>query len=218
MKSEFRNSIALVCVALAFSSAQVQSAAVGSFTLVQSMSQFRRLHTATLLANGQVLVAGGAPVGPAAISEIYDAATETWTNSGTMNTGREFHTATLLMDGTVMVTGGQTANRLLAGTEVYDPATGSWTNAGFLNEARELHTATLLTSGLVLVAGGFQNIASAEEYDPTTGQWDFTGSMNVPRYVAADRLHGGSTRDAYRLVAARRQSPGDRRRWLRRAR
>src|SRR5204863_3335449 len=133
-------------------------------------SQFRKDHTATLLSNGKVVVAGGRPLAQAATSELYDPMTQTWTNSGALNTGREFHTATLLLDGRVVVTGGQTANQLLAGTEVYDPPTGRWIGAGALNEARELHTATLLTSGLVLVAGGFPNSSSAETFDPTTGQ------------------------------------------------
>ena len=67
-------------IAAALSSAA--AAATGSFTLVGSMKQFRRLHTATLLLNGKVLVAGGAPLLPAATSEIYDPFTTTWTNSG----------------------------------------------------------------------------------------------------------------------------------------
>jgi len=146
------------------------------------MGQFRRDHTATLLLNGTVLVAGGAPFAQAATSEIFDPFTATWTNSGPLNTGREFHTATLLQDGRVVVTGGQTASQLLASTEVYDPSSGRWTGAGSLNIGRELHTATLLRGGFVLVTGGFPNISSAELFDPTTGQWSLTGSMHEPRY------------------------------------
>ena len=91
-------------IAVALSSAS--ATAIGSFTLVGSMSQFRRQHTATLLLNGKVLVAGGAPFLPAATSELYDPVTTTWTNSGALSIGRKFHTATLLTDGSVMVTGG----------------------------------------------------------------------------------------------------------------
>src|SRR5262249_3951628 len=150
-----------------------------SFTLVQPMKQFRRFQTATLLLDGKVLVAGGAPFLPAATSEIYDPSTATWASSGALNVGRDRHTATLLQDGRVVVTGGQTASLSLRSTEVYDPANGVWQDAGSLHEARESHTATLLPNGLILVAGGFQNIASAELFDPTTGQWDVTGSMNT---------------------------------------
>src|ERR1044071_6667866 len=154
----------------------------GSFTLVQPMKQFRKLHTATRLANGKVLVAGGRPFPQTGVSELYDPDTETWITSGALNDARIFHTATLLKDGKEMVTGGQTANRLLGATEVYDPNTGEWKAEGELNVPRELHTATLLTGGFVLVAGGFQNIDSAEVFDPAQGEWKFTGSMNVPRY------------------------------------
>src|SRR6266704_4180136 len=177
MKIQLRTSFALALSALVLNSVAAQPAPAGSFLLVGPMRQFRKVHTATLLSNGKVLVAGGVPFAQAATSELYDPTTQTWTNSGALNLGREFHTATLLQDGRVMVTGGQTANQLLASTEVYDPPSGRWIGAGDLNEAREAHTATLLTSGLVLVAGGFENISSAEVIDPTDGQWARTGSM-----------------------------------------
>src|SRR6516164_1892605 len=64
-------------------------ATTGSFTLVQPMGQFRKQHTATLLSNGKVLIAGGAPLAEAAISELYDPETQTWSNSGALNLGRE---------------------------------------------------------------------------------------------------------------------------------
>jgi hypothetical protein len=162
--------------------AEVRSAASGSFTPVQPMNQFRRQQTATLLLDGRVLVAGGAPFLPAATSELYDPFTTRWTNSGALALGRKYHSATLLQDGRVVVTGGQTANQLLASTEVYHPPSGRWIGAGDLNVPRELHTATLLTSGLLLVAGGFPDLSGVEQFDPTSGQWEPTGSLNTPRY------------------------------------
>src|SRR5213593_933619 len=164
MRIQLGNSIALALSALALNSSAAPPVSTGCFSLVGSMSQFRRVHTATLLTNGQVLVAGGTPFAEAATSEIYDPFTTTWTNSGPLTRGRAFHTATLLQDGRVVVTGGQTANQLLASTELYDPPSGRWIGAGVLNEACEAHTATLLNSGLVLIAGGFQNISSAEVF------------------------------------------------------
>jgi hypothetical protein len=158
-----RRSLAIIVLGvLVFAPALAHAATAGSFTLVGSTTQFRRAHTATLLLDGKVLVAGGLPFLPAATSEIYDPIAGNWTNSGALTTGREFHTATLLQDGRVVVTGGQTAIQPLASTEVYDPPSGRWIGAGALNEPRESHTATLLTSGIVLVTGGFDNIASAE--------------------------------------------------------
>src|SRR5690349_15536856 len=117
--------------------APAQPARTGAFAMVQPMKQFRRQQTATLLLDGRVLVAGGAPFLQAATSEIFDPTTGNWTNSGRLAFGREFHTATLLQDGRVVVTGGQTATQLLSATEVYDPPSGRWIAAGVLNEARE---------------------------------------------------------------------------------
>ena len=110
MKIQFRYSFALALSGLVLNSVAAQPASSGSFFLVESMTQFRKLHTATLLSNGKVLVAGGSPIAQAPTSEIYDPAALTWTNSGTLNLGRELHTATLLADGTALVAGGQTAN------------------------------------------------------------------------------------------------------------
>jgi len=139
MQILLRNLFALALSALGLNSLAAQAASTGSFSLVGSMSQFRKAHTATLLLNGKALVAGGAPFLPAATSEIYDPLTTTWTNAAPLNTGREFHTATLLQDGRVVVTGGQTASQLLSSTEVYNRAGGRWIEAGDLNEGREAH-------------------------------------------------------------------------------
>src|SRR5262249_44502277 len=68
------------------------SGPTGSFPLFESMKQSRRQQTATLLLDGKVLVAGGAPFVPAATSELYNPVTASWSNSGALTTGREFHT------------------------------------------------------------------------------------------------------------------------------
>jgi hypothetical protein len=104
--------LALALDTLVLMAASAHAAVSGSFTFVRSMNQFRRAHTSSLLQNGQVLIAGGAPVGPAAVSEVYDPVAQTWTNSGALNKGREFHTATVLRDGKVLVGGGQSPKQL----------------------------------------------------------------------------------------------------------
>jgi hypothetical protein len=136
MKPDLRSLLALVLVTLAATPIPAEPATLGSFTVVNSMKQYRKGHTASLLPNGKVLISGGVPLAAAVTSELYDPATQTWMNSGTLNTGRQFHTATVLLDGKIVVTGGQTANRLLNSTELYDPLAGAWTNAGVLNTAR----------------------------------------------------------------------------------
>src|SRR5690348_15627074 len=100
--------IAFALVALTLA-ASASVAASGSFLLTQPLNQLRRAHTATLLPNGKVLVAGGTPYAPAAAAELYAPDAQGWTVSGALNVGRQFHTATLLPGGTVIVVGGQTA-------------------------------------------------------------------------------------------------------------
>jgi WD40 repeat protein len=180
----------------------VQSLEATTFTPVGPLTTVRYLHTATLLANGKVLVAGGttntsSTYSSFASAELYDPSTGSWSATGPMSTGRYGHTATLLPSGKVLVTGGYGTNGSLATTELYDPASGSWTLTGSLNTARNQHTATLLVNGKVLVAGGFGNaspfdLSSAEIYDPATGLWTPTGSMAARRnYHTATLLANG---------------------------
>jgi len=120
-----------------------------------SMNPGRRLHTATLLPTGLVLVAGGADASsPLASAELYYPASGTWTNTHSLNTAREYHTETLTPNGLVLVAAGYGASGALASAELYSPAAGTWTYTASLNTARYYHTATLLPSGFVLVAGG----------------------------------------------------------------
>lgn len=156
-----------------------------------SLNQPRQYHSATLLNNGQVLVAGGlsfsAPSGERASAELYDPVTGSWGLTGMMNLARYYHTATLLNDGKVLVVGGQGVSALLASAELYDPTTGVWTLTGSLSQARQYHTATLLPDGKVLVVGGYipgispVSLSSAELYDPLTGLWTPVGPLNNAR-------------------------------------
>ncbi len=103
--------------------------------------------TATLLRDGQVLIAGGSNSNTA---EVYDPVTGIFTPTGNLNLARYSHTATLLVDGRVLIAGGSNSNT----AEVYDPVTGIFTPTGNLNLARYRHAATLLRDGRVLIAGG----------------------------------------------------------------
>jgi hypothetical protein len=115
--------------------------------------------TATLLADGSVLVTGGQM--PACCSswetaERYIPGSNNWQAAGSMAGKRRWHTATLLPNGTVLVAGGSNqAGPPSAGTaEVYRPTSGTWSYTGNLNQARYGHAAVLLGDGTVLVAGG----------------------------------------------------------------
>jgi hypothetical protein len=125
------------------------------FETTGSLRTARLSHTATLLPNGKVLVAGGTDLfGAFASAELYDPARGIWTATGSLVTGRSGHTATLLPNGKVLVAGGTDLNiGALASAELYDPASGTWTATGSLGTARYYHTATLLPNGKVLVVG-----------------------------------------------------------------
>ena len=167
-------------------------------SLTGSMNRGKSQHTATLLNNGLVLVAGDRGASYNGVGQLlYSSVTGTFTLTGEMNQPRFLHTATLLNNGLVLITGGQSSitYNILASAELYDPATGTFTTTGSMSSARSGHTATLLNNGLVLIAGGndpFSALASAELYDPTTGVFTATGSMNAARsFHTATLLNNG---------------------------
>ena len=144
----------------------------------------RRLHTATLLNNGRVLVVGGANDDiDLSSAEIYDPATARWSGGGLLSSGRRQHTATLLSNGNVLVVGGSRNGLSLASTEIYDPNLGRWQTTASLKFARYGHTATLLNNGKVLVAGGAGDalVADCEIFDPATEQWSNAGQLGQLR-------------------------------------
>src|SRR2546427_5827926 len=169
-----------------------------SWTYTGNLNGARRFHTATLLPNGKILVAGGFDCSTGSClhlksAELYDPATGAWGLTGSLNNARVEHTATLLPSGKVMVVGGDNNGN---SAELYDPASGTWSITGNLNTSRVFaHTATLLPNGKVLVAGGWQGDGrytnSAELYDPASGLWSITGSLNSARSGTATLLPTG---------------------------
>lgn len=198
-------------------SSELYNPSTGSWSPTGSLNVARSGDTATLLGNGDVLVAGGACNGTAygcdagsflvnqRSAELYDPATGLWTKTGSMADGRELHTATLLPNGEVLVAGGFNSCdddfcSDLNDAELYDPVTGKWLHTASLSGAREQQTATLLPNGDVLVAGGLNaggfsgsgvTYTSAEIYDPTFARWTPAASMNVRRAGASATLLSG---------------------------
>jgi len=161
--------------------------AAGTLKPVGPMLAMRQSHTATLLPNGKVLIAGGSDHnGVLASAELFDPATGSFSDAGAMTTPRAGHEATLLPNGKLLITGGVDGrfNRL-ASAELYDPATRRFTPTGEMKVAREAHRATLLNNGKVLITGGLSPVwpeqRQAEMYDPATGAFSPVGEMASPR-------------------------------------
>ena len=172
-------------------STELYDPVAGTVTAGPLMSAPRSVHTATLLPDGRVLLAGGftADFSPLASVEIFDPTTDTISAAAAMATARRSHSATLLDDGQVLVVGGFSGTSAFTGAattaaELFDGTT--WTATGSLNEARESQTATRFLDGRVLIAAGqgaFPVLrASAEIYDPLTGAFAFTGSLSIARW------------------------------------
>jgi N-acetylneuraminic acid mutarotase len=156
--------------------------ATGRWTSTGSLRTPRRNHTATLLADGTVLVAGGFNSdGWLRSAELYDPARGRWSRAAPMTTAREGASAVLLGNGRVLVAGGGNPSALQS-AELYDPVSSRWSRTGSMNGYGG--TAALLQDGRVLVAC----CDAADVYSPATGTWTATGPMVYPYAFAAAAL------------------------------
>lgn len=181
----------------------------GTWIPTSAMFDARWGHTATLLQDGRVLVAGGEAnlVGTVNQSaEIYDPQTVRWTRVAPMHDPRWLHTATLLSDGRVLVAGGYAAPGVsgglggpgfpqipvLATAEIFSPATGTWQRVPDMQVSHAEHSALLLRDGRVLVAygvgdgdeqSGVLSLVALEWFDPAAQSWRLR-DRGFPRYAA----------------------------------
>jgi hypothetical protein len=170
----------------------VVTVVASGFTLANPMIQTREGHTASLLPDGRVLLAGGInDTGCLASTEVFDPGSNTFSDSGEMNVRRAAHTATELSGGRVLIAGGFSCSsngavpNYLDSAELYDPLTGSFASVGNMTTLRRTPTATRLSDGRVLFTGGNDDsgapLASAELYDPSADTFAPTVSMQKPR-------------------------------------
>lgn len=167
-------------------SAELYDPGLGTWSSGGTLNTARSQHTATLLYDGRVLVAGGSDGSALTSAEIYDPGTNTWATVGSLAAARYQHTATLLPGGKVLVAGGVSGGTTaLSSAEVFDPNTPvngvySWTTGGSMPSAHTQHTATLLANGTVLVAGGKSGSTKLNKsavYTPGTNTWAATGNL-----------------------------------------
>jgi Galactose oxidase, central domain/Kelch motif len=152
------------------------------------MLEPRSGHTATLLPDGRVLIAGGMRRNHDFYrsAEIYDARSGKFSKTGEMTQARVGHVAVLLRNGEVLIAGGWIGGGCTDSAEIYHPATGKFTVTGKMTAQRGNPSATLLQNGDVLITGGADRdspggVASAEVFHATNSTFEAVGSMHAGR-------------------------------------
>lgn len=172
-----------------------------TFTVIGQMTQPRTSHTATPLADGRILLVGGADAvlgEPTKTCELYDPVSGVSTPGPNLSVERALHTASRLPDGRVIVMGGTSsfANPLdiilnaKVTTEIYNPATNSWSAGPNMAEPRVGHRATTLPDNRVLITAGYSWFTfigiptpristQAQLYTPGGGAGGFGGQISM---------------------------------------
>ncbi|MFO0982024.1 MAG: kelch repeat-containing protein [Planctomycetota bacterium] len=198
---------ALTLITSATKTTEIFNPATNTFAAGPDMTEPKLAHSATTLADGKVLVAGGMsftlvfgiPVpNISAVAQVYDPASGSFGSKITMKAGRVAHSGTLLADGRVLLAGGAGGGNpldpmALNSAELFNGA--SFASTGSLAAARAGHTATLLPDGRVLAAGGASgsitapvSLSSAEVFNLASGTWSTTGAMTTTRSAQAALL------------------------------
>ena len=181
------------------STAQLYSPTAGTWAAAANLNTARHGQTATLLASGNVLLAGGLN-GTTVLNTaaVYNpsSGTGSWTATGTMPQAVKFHTATRLvvsgnttLNNKVLVVGGDSGTASVANVQLFD-GTSSWNSLTALSATREGHTATALANGNVLIAGGKSgtttlNTTQLFNAASGSGSWASAGTLTSARQLHA---------------------------------
>jgi N-acetylneuraminic acid mutarotase len=192
------------CVVTA--SAELYDPDSGAWSPAGDMTAPQASHTATVLSDGDVLIAGGftcdefgGDCHAVSTTQRYDPDTNMWFAAAELASARFGHTATLLGDGRVLVAGGSAGGNPFGSAELFDPQLGTWSPAASMSFTRNFHTATRLTPNKVLVVGGVGEpdgpfmLDSTEVYFALGDVWRQKATMNVARSShTATRLLDGT--------------------------
>jgi len=193
--------------AIIYAHSTPEPASAGAVSPASPMLEPRSGHSATLLLNGKVLIAGGMRRNQDFYrsAELYDPVSGKFESTGAMSLARVGHAAVLLRSGKVLIAGGWIGHGATDSAELYDPATGKFISISKMTAQRGRPTATLLENGDVLIAGGADHdtpggVATAEIFHADKLKFDAVGSMHYARIAHTATL----LRDGRVLIAGGR--------------
>jgi hypothetical protein len=178
-------------------SAELYDPNSGTWGRTTSMSASRINHTASVLSDGRVLIAGGRGLEPNTTAsagyplslrsaELYDPQSGRWSAAASMQRNRSDHLAAILWDGRAVVAGGfdgtfpapamptvddgwSALARTSQTLEVYNPQTNTWT-LSMRAPSRDIAWIGVRSDNSLLVLGGF-TLEKAQVYNPNTNRW-----------------------------------------------
>ena len=149
--------------------------AAPQWVVLPNMAYARGGHSATLLRDGRVLVAGSSFTSEQGgqTAEIFDPTTRTWSAPIPMKKAHGNHASAMLPDGRVLLVSGwlNFSDDISRFVDIFDPATDSFSEGPKSLRSHSYAPATVLADGRVLIAGGYNALGQSEVFDPVTMSW-----------------------------------------------